>query len=193
MTRGESKNHWVALQVEPLRGPSQTNQPKKHEPRRECGYLKESAAGSHADRRFYKDRRGSGHANPAARLFQNGSSTQEADALHDVGSDARATGVSEQAGEFCGENREQRGGQANKTAGPDACGAAAQFALDADDGAQHSGHCQPQKDFTKGEHDSGAPARLWEILIELQFELRQFRKVACSGVYLAALEVPQAV
>src|SRR6267378_207074 len=28
---------------------------------------------------------------------------------------------------------------------------------------------------------------------ELQFELRQFRKVACSGVYLAALQIPQPV
>src|SRR5690242_194337 len=124
MARGNSKSHRPALQIESLRNPPKAHQPEKHQRRRVSGYRVKAAAGSHADGGFYKNRGCGGHSYAATRLFQNCSCTQEADALNDIRSDARAAGVAKKPSELFGEYGEQRGREADEKARAHARGTA---------------------------------------------------------------------
>src|ERR1041384_6790302 len=175
MACGEPKHHWAALQVEALRGPSQTNQPKKHQGRCERGNLIQPAAGSHADRRLHENCRSGRHANPATSFAQNCSRAQKTNSLNDIGGDAGAPRIPEQARDFAGKDREERRCEADKAARAHTCRPTPQVALDANDGAQHSYHRQSQKDFTKREH-ALAPQRLCVILSAYNLNCVNFAK-----------------
>src|SRR5258708_18056371 len=100
MSWGHPEPSGPPLQVNALCTPADDHQAKKHEARRIGSHGIETSAGGHSNCGFHKDGRSGGHPHHAARFAQNRARTKEADALHNVRSDSRASRIAKTVSDF---------------------------------------------------------------------------------------------
>ncbi len=97
---GETKNQRARFQIKAVGAPRDYKKTEQHDC---CGRPRnrvKSRPRGHADGGFGEDSGGRGHADEARAVFQDRTGAQEANALNDVGRDARRTGIAIDVADF---------------------------------------------------------------------------------------------
>src|SRR5208283_1682647 len=180
----KAKQNHAGLEIQPLSNQRDDDESEKNDARRQARDREQTSATSHADGRLHKNGSRRGHAYGAKIVFENSAGTKETNALDDIGGDAGCAGIAPHQGQMVGKNGEERGGHTDKHAGANTGGAMVVVAFRANERAHDGRKKQPQQSIMKGNHATSGPSPLKGDSSELQFELGEFREVACSGVYL---------
>src|SRR5258707_3914141 len=90
---GETKNQRARFQIEAVGAPRDYKKTEQNDCRSRSRNGVEARTCGHADRGFGEDGGGGGHADEARAVFQDRTGAQKANALNDVGRDARRTGI----------------------------------------------------------------------------------------------------
>src|SRR5258708_3718154 len=152
--RGDSEEHVAALQFQHVFEINESGQCKEHDRGSDARNAIQSATSAHADGSLGENCRSSGHTDHAAAFAENDSRAEKSDALYDVGGDSRGAGVAGGFGNFRGKNCEESSAYTDAQAGAHACGAFADAAFDADDGAEQSGPEQTVGEGAERQHAS---------------------------------------
>src|SRR5882762_9371535 len=97
---GETKNQRARFEIKAVGAPRDYKKTEQNDRRGRSRNGVETGPRGHANGRFSEDGGGRGHADEARAVFQDRTGAQEANALNDVGRDARRTGIAIDVADF---------------------------------------------------------------------------------------------